>query len=430
MRSPDTPGNNECLQPAAEILQALIVVWPLRRAPCPDVYAPEGYTHSTRQVHLQQLLSHEDNGTLERYQPVRINNPDVPNRHKCVSDAIACLPIPPMTVPEAAAPATSLTLPNAVRQSSLTAWTNSEQPSAERTPPLRRTGVQATPQAVLPRALPVSDHVTDTLSDRTHDDTVKQCNDADEQGLCKAPPAMTSEHHLPTITQTASNISQDGARAEAYTYESLMEQTKMDVRRHPVAVNANAGTDARWHLWGSTSTQLHYDNLTEWLHGYCVTRRNVLYQGFQGGKRFRPKQPTVWCMNSFFWKMLRDSGLDGVKRWGRSADLSHLNQIIIPIHHPGVQVVGEGGTGGHWTVVVIDLVAGTLLSIDSFRHHGSPTDIPEDMQNVLDSLEEWLRTILPRTRFAENSEFEHEEWIHLQTTYSIQWNRVECGIHM
>jgi hypothetical protein len=65
MRSPDTPGNNECLQPAAEILQALIVVWPLRRAPCPDVYAPEGYTHSTRQVHLQQLLSHEDNGTLE-----------------------------------------------------------------------------------------------------------------------------------------------------------------------------------------------------------------------------------------------------------------------------------------------------------------------------------------------------------------------------
>ena len=57
LRLDKTPATDECLQVAAEVLNKILVVWPLRRAPHPDTYAPTGYTTHTAQVHV--LLEHQ-----------------------------------------------------------------------------------------------------------------------------------------------------------------------------------------------------------------------------------------------------------------------------------------------------------------------------------------------------------------------------------
>ena len=215
-----------------------------------------------------------------------------------------------------------------------------------------------------------------------------------------------------------------GVDPALYTLASLQAVTREMVTQHSAQILAGEGADVRWHLGGGSATQLADEQIAEWLHGFGIAQGDVLYQGFEGGKKFRPSHPRVWALSSFFHKLLQDGGLQNVRTWGRSINLSKLETVIFPIHHPGPDE-RDPEYGGHWTVVAADLRTATITSFDSFRHRGQPTDIPYSMKPILLRLQAWLVTILPRTPFAAHN----GRWQWRQQTCTVQFNAVDCGIH-
>ena len=200
--------------------------------------------------------------------------------------------------------------------------------------------------------------------------------------------------------------------APGFSPSTLRQVDDATQGRHAQVVCQGVDQDLRWGLQQDTTAQLTDNNLEEWMHAYSMSHADVLLTGFAepGDNK---TQPRVWCLGTNFHTILKRDGVSGVARWGRKLDLSRLQVIFIPIHHPG-----------HWTCVVVRVQEQRILSLDSFTS-AAPTPAQHRHQPILQRVASWLRhvNVQHRQGWAEEWSFAHE-W------RTLQDNGWDCGVHV
>ena len=101
-------------------------------------------------------------------------------------------------------------------------------------------------------------------------------------------------------------------------------------------------------------------------------------------------------------------------RWSRKLNLTRLQLIVIPIHHPG-----------HWTLVVVRIRERLIVSYDSFTSRTPTVLRPHVHQHIADRIQAWVMQLkTEHTVEWEGAWTVRHEW------RSLQLNGWDCGLHV
>ena len=111
--------------------------------------------------------------------------------------------------------------------------------------------------------------------------------------------------------------------------------------------------------------------------------------------------------------MLQRDGAKAMMRWSRKLNLTRLQLIAIPIHHPG-----------NWTLVVVRIQERLIVLFNSFTSHTPTVLRPHNHQHIVDCIQAWVMQL--QTAHEVQSE---GTWTVRHEWRSLQRNGWDCGVH-
>ncbi|RWS14183.1 sentrin-specific protease 1-like protein [Dinothrombium tinctorium] len=122
----------------------------------------------------------------------------------------------------------------------------------------------------------------------------------------------------------------------------------------------------------------------------------------------------VKCLNTFFYKRLKESGFKGVKRWTKKFDLFSFRLVLIPIH-----------LDIHWTLISIDMHKKKITFYDSMNSSSSSSS-SSAASNHLKTIRKYLSE---EYKDKKGGELNQDEWICEEATkIPLQLNGSDCGM--
>lgn len=148
-----------------------------------------------------------------------------------------------------------------------------------------------------------------------------------------------------------------------------------------------------------------------WLNDEIIAAclQQVVDYGLRISNHKAGETPKYHAFNTFFYKNLRDKGVQSVKRWAGKAkigakELLKAERVFIPVHQ-----------GAHWTLLVISPLARTIEYFDSLGGHAAP---------YIQNAKQWLAEEL-------TTSWNEEEWTVPTGAYGAgprQFNGSDCGV--
>ena len=191
-------------------------------------------------------------------------------------------------------------------------------------------------------------------------------------------------------------------------------EAKVDVAmaqgRNDVLASTSTGTTLTRKDLGTLFPQAGRDPASGWLNDEVIMAylQAVVDHGREISGYKDGDVPKYHAFNTFFFKNIRDKGVQSVKRWATKAkiggkSLDSVERVFIPVH-----------SGAHWTLLVVSPMAKTIEYFDSMGGRTAP---------FVKAAQEWLKQEMGKS-------YHDEEWMVLlpEGGGPQQDNGSDCGV--
>ena len=187
-------------------------------------------------------------------------------------------------------------------------------------------------------------------------------------------------------------------------------EAAMATQRNHVLAKTSTGTSLTRKDFGTLFPQPGKDPASGWLNDEIIMAylQAVVDYGRDISDYKDGDVPKYHAFNTFFFKNIRDKGVQSVKRWATRAkiggkNLDSVEHVFIPVH-----------SGAHWTLLIVSPIARTIEYYDSMGGAGVP---------FTKAAREWLKQEMGKS-------YKDEEWIVVlpEGGGPQQSNGSDCGV--
>ena len=187
-------------------------------------------------------------------------------------------------------------------------------------------------------------------------------------------------------------------------------EAAMAQERNKVLAETSTGTTLTRKDFGTLFPQAGRDPASGWLNDEVIMAylQAIVNHGREVAGNKADAIPKYHAFNTFFFKNIRDKGVQSVKRWATKAkiggqNLKSVERVFIPVH-----------SGAHWTLLVVSPIAQTIEYFDSMDGRTGP---------FVKAAQDWLKQEMGR-------HYKEEEWRVLlpEGGGPQQNNGSDCGV--